>query len=720
MTAQDTAARSPILGAFGNWRPGYSRLVSGAILAIGAIVAYSGTFSVPLLFDDRPAIVDNPTIRHWSTAFWAPQDTGAAGRPMVNLSLAVNYAISGESVWSYHALNLGIHILSGLLLFGIVRRTLALRAYPASSLVGFATAFLWTLHPLQTESVTFIIQRTESLLGRFYLLTLYCFIRGSAADRGVQRRWFVVSVASCFLGMATKEVMVSAPLIVLLYDRTFVAGSFRSAWQRRRVLYVGLGCAWLLLAALMIGSQQRGGTVGFGLGVTPWEYLLTQCRAIVIYLKLCFWPYPLVVDYGTTVVRNPLEVLPQAVVVVALAAGTILALWRRPALGFLGAWFFAILAPSSSVVPLVTQTIAEHRMYLPLAAVVTLVAIGIHAAAKGHSWAVYGVLALGLGILTVRRNDDYRSAWSIWSDTVAKRPDNERAHNNLGNVLAETPGRLNEAIAQFQAALKLRPDYALAHNNLGKAWAKVPGRLEEAMAQYREALQLRPDFAEAHNNLGNALAELPGRLNEAIAEFQEAVRLQPDFAEAYNNLGNAWAKVPGRLGDAIGQYQEALRLKPDFAEAHNNLGNAWVQIPGRLNDAIAEYQEAVRLKPAFAEAHNNLGNAWADEPGRLNDAITQYEEAVRLKPDYAEAHYNLGNAWAQISGRQNDALAEFQETVRLRPNFEPGWYNLGVCWANSGNLESAAGAFREALRVSPNDAAAQEALTAVLQQARTH
>ena len=156
--------------------------MGGAILAAGAIAVYSRTFSVPLLFDDNHAIVDNSTIRHWSTAFWPPLNTTASGRPILNLSLAINYAISGTAVWSYHALNLAIHVLAGLTLFGIVRRTLAPRAGPAASLIAFSAALLWTLHPLQTESVTYIVQRAESLMGLFYLLTLYCFIRGAEAD----------------------------------------------------------------------------------------------------------------------------------------------------------------------------------------------------------------------------------------------------------------------------------------------------------------------------------------------------------------------------------------------------------------------------------------------------------------------------------------------------------------------------------------------------------
>lgn len=710
-------------------RADWLRLAGAAIIAAVAIAAYSRTFSVPLLFDDNSGIADNPSIRHWSTALFPPSNTGAGGRPILNLSLAINYAISGTAVWSYHALNLAIHVLAGLVLCGILRRTLASRGDRASSLIGLSAALLWTVHPLLTESVTLIIQRTESLMGLFYLFTLYCFIRGIGAERAeasvphggrASSVWLVLCVATCLLGMATKEVMASAPLMVLLYDRTFLAGSFRAAWQRRPALYLCLGCTWILLAILMVSSQKRGGTVGFGLGVSSWDYALTQCRAVVLYLKLSVWPHPLVVDYGRTLVRSALEVWSQALLLILLGAGTVVSLWRRPALGFVGAWFFMILAPSSSVVPLATQTMAEHRMYLPLAAVMTLAAIGIHTLAGRRSWLVFAVLTLGLGTLTVLRNEDYRSVLAIWSDTVAKRPDNERAHYNLGLVWSKMPGRLNDAIAQYEEALRLQPDFAEAHNNLGLAWSQLPGRVNDAIAEYREALRLTPDYAEARNNLGVAWAPIPGRRNDAIAQFEEALRLKPDFAEAHNNLGLALSHAPGRLNDAIAEYEEALRLKPDDAEAHYNLGNAWSRAPGHLNDAVSEYEEALRLKPDYAEARNNLGVAWSQIPERLNDAIGQYQEALRLKPEFAEAHNNLGLAWSREPGRLNDAIAEYREALRLQPDYSPAWHNLGTSLYYLKNFTDAAAAFREELRLSPDDSAARQALAAALRQAPEH
>jgi len=570
-------------------------LAGEAILAAGAIAVYSRTFPIPLFFDDRAAIIDNSTIRHWGTAWWPPINTTASGRPILNLSLAINYAVSGTAGWSYHALNLAIHVLAGLTLFGIVRRTLARRAEAAASPLAFFAALLWTLHPLQTEAVTYVIQRAESLMGLFYLLTLYCFIRGAEAN-GRQRLWFPLSVVACLLGMATKEVTVSAPLIVLLYDRTFVAGSFREAWHRRRWLHLSLAATWLPLAGLVASAGwNRNGMAGFDVGITPWAYWLTQFEAVTRYLWLAVWPHPLVFEYGTFWVNQATEMSLYALLVVGLAVAVLVALWRRPVLGFLGAWFFAILAPTS-VVPGRLQMIVEHRMYLPLAAVMTLVVIGIHAAVRRQSWVVFAALALGLGMLTARRNEDYRSELTIWSDTLAKRPNNERAHYNLGNAWLEVPGRLNDAIAQYEEALRLNPDYAEAHNSLGFAWAQMPGRLDDARAQFAESLRLDPHCASAHTNLGNVWSEMPGRLNDAIAQYEEALRLDPDYAEAHYNLGLAFSRMPGRLNDAIAQFEEALRLRPDYAPGWHSLGVSWFQL-GNLPAAAEAFRKELRLSP---------------------------------------------------------------------------------------------------------------------------
>jgi tetratricopeptide (TPR) repeat protein len=642
-------------------------LVFEAIIAAGAIAVYSRTYSVPLLYDDIQAVLGNSTIRHWDTVLRPPITSTAGGRPIFNLSLAINYSVSGTSVWSYHVLNLAIHILAGLVLFGVLRRTLGPRGNAAASGIAFSTALLWTVHPLQTESVTYIVQRCESLMSLFYLLTLYCFIRGVKATGWPQSLWFTFCIGFCVLGMATKEVMASAPLIILFYDRTFIAGSIREAFRCRWKVYFALAGTWLILAFLILSTNSRNGTVGSGTGVAWWRYALTQLPAIAHYLRLCLWPHSLIFDYGLAIAAPSARIVPYALVVVGLMAATFWALVKRPAAGFLGLWFFAILAPSSSIVPVATETMAEHRMYLASIPVVLFAVLVIYRCLGRMALPACLVVATSLGVASAQRNNDYSSAESIWCDTIAKLPDNYRAHNNLGYVWSRDPARQNDVIAEFEEALRLNPNYAEAHSNLGNALLKEPGRLNEAIAEIEEALRLNPNYAEAHNNLGNAWSIMPGRSNDAIAHYQEALRLKPDYSEAHYNLGNVLASSPGQMNGAIVHYQEAIRIEPDFVAAHFNLGQTLARMPGRSNEAIAEFEETLRLKPGYVEAHYNLGNLLFGIPGRLNEAIAQYEETLRLKPDAVAAHFNVAIALLKTPGRSEEARAHLREVLRIEP-----------------------------------------------------
>ncbi|HEX3729629.1 MAG TPA: hypothetical protein VHV47_07475, partial [Opitutaceae bacterium] len=328
--------------------------LAGAAVALAGLLAYANSLRGAFFFDDRVSIAENPSLRDLGklgVVLWPDLGGGATvnGRPILNLSLAINYAISGTHPWSYHAFNLAAHVAAGLALFGIVRRTLLLcsgrgfaRSLPPTGF-ALAAALLWTVHPLLTESVTYIVQRAESLMGMFYLLTLYCFVRGLS---GRARLWHSLSVAACLLGMGTKEVTATAPVLVLLYDRTFAAGSFAEAWRRRRAYYAALAATWLPLALLVAQTGgDRGGTVGFDVGIKWWAYGLTQLEAIPRYLLLSVWPRPLVFEYGTFWVKSAGEVLPGALLVLALLLATLYALFGpaangsgRRGLGFLGAW----------------------------------------------------------------------------------------------------------------------------------------------------------------------------------------------------------------------------------------------------------------------------------------------------------------------------------------------------------------------------------------------
>lgn len=658
-------------------------LASGAILAAGVLAIYGRTFSVPLLFDDASSIADNGSIRHlWpiGPVLSPPEGAGVGGRPLLNLSFALNYAVGGTSVFGYHLVNLFIHVLAGWTLFDLVRRTLrrpplAAHFGSAAPALALAIAAVWTWHPVQTESVTYLSQRAESLMGLCYLLTLYCFLRGAETGNKFHRGgWLCLAVMACMAGAMTKEVMATAPLLVVLYDRTFISGSFAGAWRRHWLVFLALGATWIPLGALMVNLPHRG--VGFGGGVTWWGYGLNECRVVTKYFLLAFWPQPLVFDYGPELAAPLSGIWAYVLVVAALLAATVVALWRAPGIGFLPAAYLLIVAPTSSVIPILWQPMAESRLYLPLAALVSGAVVGTFVLAARRSLAAFALIAIGLGLVAALRNGAYTSSLTLWRDTVAKRPANPRAHNYYGFELARVPGRLEDAVAEYQEALRLRPDFPEAHNNLGNAWERTPGRGNDAVGEFETAVRLKPSLAEGHYNLGTILGRMPGRSEDAIREFEEAVRLKPDFAEAHYNLGTILEKLPGRLSDAVTQYREAVRLRPDYVEAHCNLGNV-LAAAGRIDEAIRHYEEAIRRQPDYGEAHFNLGNVLKKVPGRQAEAITQYEEALRLLPDYAEAHNNLGNA-LNAAGQTGDAIREYETTLRLKPDFVPAHLNLAI------------------------------------------
>ena len=584
------------------------------LLLIGAgLAAYHSSFAGTFLLDDKPRILNNPQIRQ----LWPPWTAMAHNsRPLVQLSLAVNYALGGLNPWGYHAFNLAVHLLAGLVLFGIVRRMLESsklrpRYGRAAPWLAGAVAIVWTVHPLQTESVTYIIQRAESLMGLFFLLALYCSIRGASSPH--PRPWYLAAIITCWLGMGSKEVMVSAPLVMLLYDRVFLSDSFTEIFRRRWGLYLGLAAAWLVLGVLLAASRGEEQTM-LVTNLTPWRYALTQFGVIVHYLRLSVWPGPLVLDYAWPLTETVSSVVPGAAVVLALLGGTALALHRQAWVGFWGAWFFLILAPTSSIFP-IADVAFEHRMYLPLATVVVLVVVGGHEALEyvfrrlpapdaRLRWLELGLATaaiLALASATARRNEDYRSDFVMWSDIVAKRPLNPRAHYNWGNVLYRQ-GKVNEAISHFSEVLRLKPDYADAHVYLGVALGGQ-GQLNEAIAHFSEALRLRPNSAEARYNLGAALFR-QGRLEEAITHLSESVRLNPSSATAHYDLGEALASQ-GQLEEATVHYSTALRIDPNHAESHNALGSALAR-QGKLEEAAAHYSAALRINPNYSEARRNL------------------------------------------------------------------------------------------------------------------
>jgi len=562
---------------------------------------------------------------------------------MLNLSYALNYAIGGERVFGYHVVNLTVHALAGLALFGVVRRTLNStrlreRFSGAAGYLAAVVALLWTVHPLQTESVDYLSQRAEGLMGLFYLLTLLCFLR-ARDDPPASAKWRMASIGCCWLGMATKEGMVTAPFVVFAFDSIFVAGTLPEAWRARRSYYVGLATSWLFLAWLMLAFSKR--SVGFHQGIGVGTYALTECRAIVRYLGLSLWPHPLVFDYGPVFASGALEVWPWAIVLLLALGATAVALVHAPAVGFLGLWFFVLLSPTSSFVPVALQPVAESRMYLPLAAIVAGAVLAAHGLLGARLRWLIPLIAIASIVGTFRRNKDYREPLSLWNDTVAKCPENPRAHDHLGNALVHA-GRMGEAIDQYRRAIGLAPEISRIHYNLAKALHDT-GRPAEAIQEYEAALRLEPNYADAHINLGNMLFAL-GRPVDAQRNIERALQLEPEDSRSRTLLGVIDLEL-GETAQARDQFMNALRINPAEPEAHLRLGNI-LAASGDLPSAIVHWQSSLRIRPDDPEAHNNYATALA-QTGRTEEAIEHYEAALRLKPDYAQARANLEDLLAQ-------------------------------------------------------------------------
>jgi Tfp pilus assembly protein PilF len=596
------------------------------------------------VFDDKFAIADNPntkTLWPLTRSMWAPAELPVSGRPIASLTLAINYALapadardvmaSGgpdappgtterflRNVWGYHFMNLALHLLAALTLFGVVRRTLLSdrlrpRLGGPSAALAFVVALVWLVHPLLTDAVTYVTQRTEVLMGLFYLLTLYCAIR--AAERGVgeaRRRWWTGgAILACALGMGSKQTMVTAPFIVVLWDWLFAPREQRLRWR----LYAGLAGTWVILAAL-VALERWPHSIGFDReGWTPWTYLLTQTGVIVHYLRLSLVPAPLVLDYdGWPMARSVLDVASYAALLTVLVGATIFAVVRRQPWGFVGAWFFAILAPSSSLLPLASEIAAERRMYGALAGVVVAAVVGAHLVgqrllprlvADVRSRPVVGavtavVLVGGLVItfagLTNLRNCDYWSEERIWQDAVEKRPDNPRARLNYGVDLSLSR-RYAEAEQQLREAVRLKETSAPAHGNLGSVLCSL-GRLDEGVSHVERALALDPEYRPAYGNLAEAYGAL-GRRALAAKYFALAVKMEPDSPFLLSRLGWLLATSPEAAvrdgAKAVEASERAVRLTSrQDTMSLDTLAAAYAET-GRFTEAAAIAEQTLAL-----------------------------------------------------------------------------------------------------------------------------
>lgn len=622
------------------------------ILIAAGFLAYANSFSCPFLFDDSAVVTKNPHIFH----LWPPWlAVLSPTRFVADYSFALNYAWAGFSPAEYRLVNILIHIGAGLLLYGIIRRTLLLprwnsRFDETAPWLALMTSLLWTVHPLQTESVTYIAQRIEALMGFFFLLTFYCFIRGASSVHN--RAWLAASLCVCMVGMGTKEVMVTAPILLFLYDGLFLAPSWSDLVRKRWKLHAVFFSSWLFFMGLLVMGIMRAQAEQVSLffqGVNRWDYALTQLNVLAHYLRLSVVPYPLCLDYNWPLVHSLTGALWPGVMTFALGVATLWALWQRSWVGFIGAWFFFILAPTSSFSPL-PDVAFEHRMYLPLAGVLAFLVVATHSLAGKYRW-LCGAIVLSsvvvFTLLTHFRNETYRSQETMWRDVIRKQPANFRTYISLSAALLEE-GRYKEVDIICNSLIRRLPPLATLPAGMIQKQFIQPG--QPPVALY---------YAMALNNKG--LAALNLNSPEAAKDnYREAIRIFPGAYWARRNLGHA-LYLENQIDAAIDLWKEALNWQSKDSETHCYLGLALLR-KQHYREAVAHFQEAVAIRPDFWFARSQW--AWMLATCPANE--------VRNGPQAVQAALPLLDVSGNHSPRAYDIIAaayaeagDFQNAVKL-------------------------------------------------------
>lgn len=656
------------------------------LLVLSIVVIYSNTLAVPFLFDDEPNITSNEAI----TGFKAFLDASSLNNMAVNdgvkeffytryigyLTFALNYKFHGLNVTGYHIFNIAIHIINSLLVYWFAILTFrtpyfkSLQNYNNTNLIAFFSALIFAVHPIQTQAVTYIVQRFASLATLFYLFSLVFYIKSrllqqpavcgqkSSKKQGLESiLWYLFSIFCAVLSMGTKEISFTLPVMIVIYEVMFFEGDVR----KRLIYLIPILLTLAIIPLTLIGA--KGILVGINIMdesmrivsseiISRQDYFFTQLRVIVTYLRLLFFPVNQNLDHDYPVYHSfidPPVFLSFLFLLSILIFGIYLIYQSRKSenasylrlISFGILWFFITVSVESSIIPR-PEIIFEHRIYLSsvgfIIAVITFFILDKEFFGKRIQWmrkvmlTVFVAVVLAFSSATYARNMVWQSEIALWKDAVKKSPQKARPHNNLGFAYKEKDF-FDEAIREYLTAVKLKRDFVDAYNNLGVAY-REKGVLDKAETAFQESIRLNNLYVRPHYNLG-VVYEKQGRYDMAIREYRIAIQLRPDYIKAQQRLN---AMIENR----VKLMEDAASKEPQNSMLHYNLGIMYDSL-GYIDKAIEEYQLSVRLKYGNADAHNNLGAAYLKQ-GNLDEAIKEFRIALKLKPHDIDISNNLKGA----------------------------------------------------------------------------
>jgi tetratricopeptide (TPR) repeat protein len=666
-------------------------------------------------YDDPEYVTANSHVQGGLTAAnmrWAFEGYHASNwHPLTWLSHIFDIQLFGVKPAGHHLTSVALHVVNTVLVFLMLRR---MTGAPGRSAI---VAGFFALHPLHVESVAWVSERKDVLSALFFLLTVVayeryvsdvkCQVSGVPSVEGMGRGggtadgdsrithhasliFYFLSLIFFALGLMSKPMLVTLPFVLLLLDYWPLQrvssverpenAECRSGITHHASRIIPLFVEKLPFFILALVScfitfyaQKSGGSVSTS--ISPGARAANALMSYARYLDKTIWPWHLSVLYPHPGYWPAWEVIGAGLLLVIISFGAILLVRSRPYLFVGWFWFVGMLVPTIGVIQVGIQSMADRYTYLPLIGLFVVVVWAVGDLARVSqtgptSQTVQPFVAVGAGCvllvvcaaLTFHQARIWKDSGALFTHAVQVTKNNYLAYNNLGFYLWGK-GKVEPAIENYRAALKIQPNYEDALNNLGYALASQK-KYPEAIQLYEAALRVRPNHPEVHNNLGNALSEV-GRIDEAITNYLLVLKQNPEHADAHNNLGIALA-MKGKLDEAIPHFREALRWKPSYASAHSNLGNA-LAAQQKFEEAIGEYDAALRLNPDDAQAQNNLANVLSEQ-GKVQEAIVHYEKALQLNAENPEAHCNLGIALARL-GKRAEAEAHFREALRLRPGY---------------------------------------------------
>jgi tetratricopeptide (TPR) repeat protein len=712
------------------------------IIIVLGILVYSNTFDVPFIFDDQPNITENDAIKDFKSL---TADKSARSRIIGFFTFAINYKLHGLKVTGYHIFNLVVHLINGVLVYWLVMLTLKTsffsKQYAVSSMqnsaycllptaysrfIAFFSALIFVSHPIQTQAVTYVVQRFTSLATMFYLLSIVMYIKGRIQQSAISNQpsaisrqkleifklkaescmLYAASLFSAILAMKTKEIAFTLPIVIVLYEFCFFSRTPSSKLQtpnlKQFIYLLPLLLTIVIIPLSLIGTDKPIGDMIGELrkasqeteAISRSHYLYTQFRVIVTYIRLLFFPVNQNLDYDYPIHRTFFE--PQVMLsflfllsifglgvylllkskqyavcskqyAVCSMQNSAYALLLTPysrLISFGIFWFFITLSVESSIIP-IRDVIFEHRIYLPSVGFF----ISFSTICFYVLWFVNAKLKTTAYCLLPTAYCLLSTAYCLLSTVVIALSITAYTRNSVWK----------DAISFSQDVIKKSPNKARAYAALGDNYFAY-GHYDEAIKEYRTALRLEPKYPSIRTNIGRIYSDA-GRFDDAIKEYKMELKMNPNSDITHFNLANVYLNQ-GKLNDAVMEYQTAIKINPNLADAHSNLGIAYLKA-GRIAEAIGEYRTAIGIEPGAVDLRINLGIIYA-EHGRLSEAAEEFRIAAKLNPNSFEAHFNLGDVYFKQDDIDN-AERQYRMALKINPNSSEAYASLGRCLSKKGN-----------------------------------